>query len=173
MVTLCHYFPDAMLTDAGLNRALLGACRLPADSRRRFIASSNAAIAEHGPYDAIFCMAVLTLRPREVEDRDVRNIAAFYPFAHFAQALRLLAAQLARGGVLVVEQAHYRAEDALARTGAGGRGRPRQRRALRSRWRADRAAAGDRAYLPPRLRAVPQLRGPPSSPPAIALCAAG
>lgn len=118
VVTLRGYFPDAMLTGAELNRALLRACRrLPADSRRRFIASSDAAIAAHGPYDAIFCMAVLTRRPHEVEDRDLRNIAAFYPFAHFAQALRFLAAQLAPGGLLVVEHALYRAEDALAGTG--------------------------------------------------------
>lgn len=118
VVTLRHYFPDAMLTGAEINHGLLRACRrLPGDPRRRFIRSTRPEIATHGPYDAIFAMAVLTRRPHEVADRDMRNIAGFYPYAHFEQELRFLATQLAPGGLLIVEHALYRAEDALAGTG--------------------------------------------------------
>lgn len=115
VMTLRRYFPDAMLTGAEINRGLLRACRrLPPDPQRRFIHSTREAIAAHGPYDAIFAMAVLTRRPHAVEMHDMRNIADFYPYAHFAQELRFLAAQLAPGGLLIVEHSLYRAEDALA-----------------------------------------------------------
>ena len=115
VVTLRHYFPGAMLTGAEINRGLLRAChRLPPDPRRRFIHSTHAGIAACGPYDAIFAMAVLTRRPHLVDERDMRNIADFYPYAHFEQELRFLAAQLVPGGLLIVEHSLYRAEDALA-----------------------------------------------------------
>lgn len=115
VMTLRDYFPEAMLTGAEINRGLLRTChRLPPDPRRRFIHSTHEEIAAHGPYDAIFAMAVLTRRPHLVEKRDMRNIADFYPYTHFEQELRFLAAQLAPGGLLVVEHSLYRAEDALA-----------------------------------------------------------
>jgi len=118
VLTLRRYFPDAMLTGAEINRGLLRAChRLPPDPRRRFILSTHEAIAAHGPYDAIFAMAVLTRRPHLVEKRGMRSIADFYPYAHFEQELRFLASQLAPGGLLIVEHSLYRAEDALSGTG--------------------------------------------------------
>lgn len=118
VVTLRRYFPGALLAGAEINRGLLRACRkLAPDPRRRFIHSTHEAIAAHGPYDAIFAMAVLTRRPHAVELHDMRSIADFYPYDHFAQELRFLAAQLAPGGLLIVEHSLYRAEDALAGQG--------------------------------------------------------
>lgn len=115
VVTLRRYFPDAMLTGAEINRALLRACRrLPPDPRCEFILSTHEMIAAHGPYHAIFAMAVLTRRPHAVEAQDMRNIADFYPYTHFERELRFLAAQLAPGGLLIVEHSLYRAEDALS-----------------------------------------------------------
>lgn len=115
VVSLRRHFPDAMLVGAEINPVLLRACqRLPADPRRRFIRSTPENIAEHGPYDAIFAMAVFTRRPTEVEARAMPNIANHYPFAKFAEGIALLAGQLAPGGLLIVEHALYRVEDAIA-----------------------------------------------------------
>lgn len=114
VTSLRSYFPEAMLVGAEINPGLLRACRkLPPDSNRTFIESRADLIAAHGPYDAIFAMAVFTRRPHEVEERDLRDISAHYPFALFATDLRLLAEQLSPGGLLIVEHAQYRAEDAL------------------------------------------------------------
>jgi hypothetical protein len=112
VVTLQEYFPEALVTGAEINRAKLRACRrLAPHLQRRFIASTPDAIAKHGPYDAIFCMAVLTRRPHHIEDRGVRNIAGIYPFDRFAEELKFLVGQLEESGLLVVEHALYRVED--------------------------------------------------------------
>lgn len=114
VTSLRGYFPDAMLVGAEINPALLRACRtLPPDPNRTFIESRPEPIAAHGPYDAIFAMAVFTRRPHEVEERDLRDISAHYPFALFAADLRFLAEQVSPGGLLIVEHAQYLAEDAL------------------------------------------------------------
>ncbi len=114
VTSLRSYFPDAMLVGAEINPALLRACRkLPPDPNRAFIESRPDRIAAHGPYEAIFAMAVFTRRPHEVEERDLRDISDHYPFALFAADLRLLADQLKPGGLLIVEHAQYLAEDAL------------------------------------------------------------
>jgi hypothetical protein len=115
VISLQRYFPEASIVGAELNRSLLRACRrLPSDPRRTFIASSHQSIAAEGPYDAIFCMAVFTRRPHEIEARGLRSIANFYPYAMFADELRFLAGQLRPGGLMVVEHGLYLAEDALA-----------------------------------------------------------
>lgn len=114
VTSLRGYFPDAMLVGAEINPALLRACRkLPPDPQRVFIASRQDIIAAHGPYDAIFAMAVFTRRPHEVDARNLRDISAHYPFALFAADLRFLASQLAPGGLLIVEHAQYMVEDAV------------------------------------------------------------
>ncbi|HEV7287064.1 class I SAM-dependent methyltransferase [Sphingomonas sp.] len=114
VVSLRGYFPDAVLVGAEINPVLLRACRkLPADAQRHFVESTPERIAAHGPYDAIFAMAVFTRRPHEIDARGMTNIAAHYPFAPFADAIRMLAGQLAPGGLLIVEHALYRVEDAI------------------------------------------------------------
>lgn len=115
LVSLRAYFPSAQLIGAEINPALRRACaKLSPDSARQVIASRPEIIAAHGPYDAIFCMAVFTRRPHTVESQATRDLSAHYPFALFANDLRQLAAQLAPGGLLIVEHALYLAEDALA-----------------------------------------------------------
>lgn len=114
VVSLQDYIPDAEIVGAEINRALLRACRrLPPDPRRTFIASSRDNIAGHGPYDAIFCMAVFTRRPHEVEARGLHDIARFYPYALFEAEVCFLASQVRAGGFLIVEHALYLVEDAL------------------------------------------------------------
>lgn len=112
--TLRGYFPDAVIVGAEINASLLRACRaLAVEGETSFIVSREAVIEAHGPYDAIFCMAVFNRRPHEVETRDMRDISRFYPFGRFAASARFLASQLKVGGLLVVEHALYRVEDAL------------------------------------------------------------
>ncbi|WP_066661033.1 class I SAM-dependent methyltransferase [Sphingomonas sp. CCH9-H8] len=115
VVSLRAYFPDALLVGAEINPILLRTCRkLPADPQRHFVRSTPEQIAAYGPYDAIFAMAVFTRRPSEVEARGFTNIASHYPFAPFAAGIRLLTEQLAPGGLLIVEHALYRVEDAIS-----------------------------------------------------------
>lgn len=114
VVTLRRYFPDAAIVGAEINRHLLRTCRgLPLDGNVTFVTPSAAALAAHGPFDAIFCMAVLTRRPHEVERRGLTDISAFYPFELFSGTVRELASQLTEGGLLIIEHALYRVDDAL------------------------------------------------------------
>ncbi len=114
VVSLRAYFPDSLLVGAEINPILLRACRkLPADPQRHFVRSTPEQIAAHGPYDAIFAMAVFTRRPSEIAARGITNIADHYPFEHFLAGIRLLTEQLTPGGLLIVEHALYRVEDAI------------------------------------------------------------
>ncbi|MBU1324638.1 MAG: methyltransferase domain-containing protein [Alphaproteobacteria bacterium] len=113
--TLRHHFPDAVLVGADINRAMLRRCRrLDIPGETWFEPSDDRSIERHAPFDAIFCMAVFTRRPHEVERRALEDIGQFYPFDTFSRDLRRLAALLTPGGLLIVEHALYRAEDALA-----------------------------------------------------------
>lgn len=112
VLTLQDYMPGATIVGVELNRAKLRACRrLPPDPRRIFLHSMHDNVAAHGPYDAIFCMAVLTRRPHAVEAEDRRSIRDFYSFERFSATLHFLASQLRDGGLLVVEHTLYRVED--------------------------------------------------------------
>ena len=112
VLSLQDYMPEANVIGAELNRARLRQCRrLPPHPRRSFIHSIPATIAAHGPYDAIFCMAVLTRRPHTVEATGRRNIRDFYPFALFADTVTFLTSQVRDSGLLVVEHTMYRVED--------------------------------------------------------------
>ncbi|MBY0283126.1 MAG: class I SAM-dependent methyltransferase [Sphingomonas sp.] len=112
VVSLRRYFPSARLVGAEINAVQLAACmHLAADPQMTFIRSTPAAIAELGPYDAIFCMAVLQRLPHEVERRGIRNIAKRYPFARFSDEVKFLADQLRPGGLLVTDHCQYRVED--------------------------------------------------------------
>lgn len=115
VASLRRYFPHATIVGAEINAAQLAACaRWPADPRIRFLRSTPGGIAGHGPYDAIFCMAVLQRRAHVVERRGLSDIARHYPFARFAEQVRFLAGQLRPGGLLVVDHCQYRVEDAGA-----------------------------------------------------------
>lgn len=116
VLTLRRYFPRATIVGAEVNRRLLRSCRrLPADANLHFVPSAEAAIAAYGPYDAIFCMAVLTRRPHEIERREMRDISRFYPYRRFADQVRELVSMLADDGLFIVEHALYRVEDVIAR----------------------------------------------------------
>jgi len=112
VVSLRSYFPTARITGAEINKAMLARCRaLPADPNTSFIHSTRDGIAAQGPYDAIFCMAVLQRRPHQVESSGLTDLSRHYPFARFAEEIGFLASQLAPDGLLVVEHTQYRVED--------------------------------------------------------------
>src|SRR5262249_14240005 len=70
VLTLRQYFPDAWITGADINKRNLSHCRkLVVDSRINFVHSDLATIQKHGPFDAIFCMAVLQRTPHTIEAR--------------------------------------------------------------------------------------------------------
>lgn len=122
--SLKRMIPGARIVGLEINRAKLRAClKLPPDPDVSFFLSTPEAVAAHGPYDAVFCMAVLTRRPHEVERRKLANIARLYPHERFRDQLRILVRALEPGGLLVVEHSLYLVEDAADELGlvpAGG-----------------------------------------------------
>ena len=112
VLTLRSYFPNAWIIGAELNRACLAQCRaLPAHSRTAFIESRRDRITAAGPFDAIFCMAVLQRRPHQVERDGITDLSPIYPFDRFADEVAFLVGCLRKGSLLIVEHSHYRVED--------------------------------------------------------------
>jgi len=109
VATLRRYFPEAALVGAEANRTRLRRCRqLGLDDRVHFIESRARAIEQHGPYDAIFAMAVLQKLPLLVHDRGVTDISRFYPFAKFDAQLSSFDRWLKPGGLIIIQNTQYR-----------------------------------------------------------------
>lgn len=112
VLTLRQYFPHARITGAEINPRCLAACRQQdVDDLITFVESTPANIAAHGPYDAIFCMAVLQRTPDTVEANEMSNLTALYPFAKFEAQVCALDALLKPTGLFVYRNAQYRLED--------------------------------------------------------------
>lgn len=124
VVALRRYFPAARIVGAEINKAMLARCRrLPVDPDTTFVHSTPDGIAALGPYDAIFCMAVLQRRPHMVDRDGLTDISKHYPFSRFAEAIAFLTNLLKPAGLLIVEHSQYRVEDvasALSLVPAGG-----------------------------------------------------
>jgi hypothetical protein len=113
VVTLRRYFPRAFITGAEINRRSLAICRKrEADERIAFVNSRPTIIAQYGPFDAIFCMAVLQRTPQLIMERGITDLKRIYPFEKFDREVRKLDALLAVGGLLVIKHTHYRLTDA-------------------------------------------------------------
>jgi len=113
VVTLRQYFPGATIVGAEINRRNLAACRRRRlDDRVSFLRSEPEAIARHGPYDAVFCMAVLQRTPHAVESDGIRSLARIYPFEKFDRQVQQLDRWLKAGGLLVIHHSQYRLVDA-------------------------------------------------------------
>jgi hypothetical protein len=118
VVTLRHYFPEATIVGAEINRRSLDACRQRAlDDRITFVLSRPEAIAALGPFDAIFCMAVLQRTPHLVEQAGIRDLGRIYPFEKFDRQVSQFDGWLRPGGLLAVHHTQYRVEDATAAAG--------------------------------------------------------
>lgn len=111
VLSLKRVIPAATIVGAGINRAKLRACRrLPPDPDICFLNPTSDSIASRGPYDAIFCMAVLTRRPLEVEPRMLNDIPVFYPRERFRARIGAFVQMLHPGGLPVLEHSLYRVE---------------------------------------------------------------
>jgi SAM-dependent methyltransferase len=139
VLTLRRYFPSAVIVGAEINPDSLAACRrLSVDGQIEFIESTYDNVSRSGPYDLIFCLAVLQRTPRKVIEGEVRNLSAIYPFERFDRQLTEFDSYLKAEGILVLQYTHYLFHDATVAPGY----RAVTTQVLRSEVRFDRN--GDR-----------------------------
>ena len=113
VATLRRYFQRAFITGAEINRRSLAICKKrEADERIAFVYSRPTIIAQYGPFDAIFCMAVLQRTPQVIMARGITDLKRIYPFEKFDRQVAELDALLAVGGLLVIKHTQYRLKDA-------------------------------------------------------------
>jgi hypothetical protein len=113
VMTLRKYFPSAIITGAEINRRSLAMCRNHRiDERIAFIYSEHTEIAQRGPFDAIFCMAVLQRTPHTIIDQGITNLRYIYPFEKFDRQVAELDSLLKKGGLLTIHRTQYRFSDA-------------------------------------------------------------
>lgn len=106
--TLRRYFPRAFITGAELNPRSLGLCRrLKVDDRISFVMSDLPALEKCGPFDLIFCMAVLQRTPHFVRDSGLKSLKKLYPFEKFDRQVGELDSLLRKGGLFVIDNAQY------------------------------------------------------------------
>ena len=112
-MTLRAYFPDAVIVGSEVQKERLKICRgLQVDHDIIFIDASKQSLSDNGPYDAIFCMAVLQRVPHLVIDEKILNIGRLYSFQKFDDQLSELDVYLKPGGMLFIKHSHYRFCDA-------------------------------------------------------------
>lgn len=108
VMTLREYFPHANIIGAEINHASLKVCNnRNLDSKIKFIYSSRSEINKHGPYDIIFCMAVLQRKPHVVEAKKITNLKKIYPFEKFERQIIELDSFLKPGGIFVLHFSQY------------------------------------------------------------------
>ena len=108
VVTLREYFPDAVIVGAELNRDSLRICRKrKCDSNIHFIYSKPENIRKYGPYDAVFCMAVLERLPMEVIRKHITDLKDMYPFEKYNAHLHEIDTYVKDGGLLIAHNTHY------------------------------------------------------------------
>jgi hypothetical protein len=121
VLTLRQYFPDASIVGAELNRRSLAICeRLDVDDRIQFTFSRHDLIAERGPFDAVFCMAVLQRGPHRVQQERLENLKELYPFEKFDEQVRKLDSLIRTGGLFIICRTQYDLGD----TSVGGKYEP-------------------------------------------------
>ncbi|MFN8572286.1 MAG: class I SAM-dependent methyltransferase [Gemmatimonadaceae bacterium] len=113
VVTLRYYFPQATIVGAEINPRSLAVCKArQLDARISFIPSTPRRIRAAGPFDAIFCMAVLQRNPHMVESQGMTSLAEIYPFEKFDAQLTEFDVLLNPAGLLVVHHTQYVVDDA-------------------------------------------------------------
>jgi trans-aconitate methyltransferase len=109
VVTLQQYFPKASIVGAEISDQSREACVARGlDARVRFIRSEPSVIADCGPYDVVFAMAVLQYLPHLMVRAGVRDLRRLYPFHKFDTQLRLFDSWLKPGGLIALQHTQYR-----------------------------------------------------------------
>lgn len=109
--SLRRYFPQAKVIGADISDWNLEQARAASqDPRIEFVFSNAENLAAKGPYDAIFCMAVLLRMAHRMEPAP--SSAEVYPIDKFDEQVGELDALLNRDGLLVVYHSNYRLCDA-------------------------------------------------------------
>ncbi|QAY66784.1 methyltransferase domain-containing protein [Paenibacillus protaetiae] len=115
VLTLRQYFPNARIIGAEINKRSLHICRsLPVDDQIAFIKSTSEELAKHGPYDAIFCMAVLQRKPHDITDKGITDLSGIYPFEKFERQVNELNQLVMPSGLLIIHFTQYSFLDTAA-----------------------------------------------------------
>lgn len=108
VLTLRHYFPDATIIGAEINQYSLEIARKRClDNKMTFINSTSEEIAKHGPYDAVFCMAVFQRTPQFIAERGIKDLSRIYPFHRFEKQICELDKCINTDGLLVIHFSQY------------------------------------------------------------------
>lgn len=108
VLTLRHYFPKAEIVGADINKKSLKVCQnLHVDNNVTFIYSTSNEIQKHGPYDAIFCMAVLQRKPHYIEAKGINDLNKIYPFKRFEEQIIELDKLIKPNGLMVIHYTQY------------------------------------------------------------------
>ena len=109
LVSLRRRFPAAEIVGAEINRRSrrLAAKRTAGDPSTSVVAPENV----RGKFDLVLALAVFQREPHKIAEMEVEDLSPHYPFERFDRAVCELAAVLNSGGLLCIENAHYRLED--------------------------------------------------------------
>lgn len=108
VLTLRRYFPNAQIIGAEINKRSLSICKkLDVDDRIKFIYSTPSEIQKYGPFDAIFCMAVLQRKPHEIRSKGITSLKKIYPFEKFEQQVIELDRLINPKGLLIIHYTQY------------------------------------------------------------------
>lgn len=108
VLTLRQYFPTAHIVGADINKHSIAKCRnLPLDEKITFVYSTPSEIQKHGPFDVIFCMAVLQRKPHFIAEKGISSLKKIYPFEKFERQIIELDNLVNPQGLLVVHFTQY------------------------------------------------------------------
>jgi hypothetical protein len=114
ILTLRRYFPTAHIIGTDINKHSLAICRkLPVDKKIAFLYSTPSEIQKYGPFDAIFCMAVLQRKPHYIAAKGISSLKKIYPFKKFERKIIELDELINPQGLLVVHFTQYSLWDTI------------------------------------------------------------
>lgn len=107
--SLSHYFPEAEILGADINKRSLRVARSRYGNRQKhFVHSLSSEFNEAGNFDIVFCCAVLqSTANRTTADNQVSD----WPFHQFESAIVSLDQKLSDGGLLVIDHCDFRFTD--------------------------------------------------------------
>ena len=108
VLTLRRYFPNATIVGAEINKHSLEVCKSHnVDDKITFINSTPRNIKKHGPFDIVFCMAVLQRTPDKITQEGITSLKDIYPFEKFENQIVELDGYVKKGGLLVTHFTQY------------------------------------------------------------------